>query len=398
MIEIPVDLGEKAYPIAIGHGLLGSLPGLLGPLRGRRFALVSNHRIWSLHGARIEQPLRELGEVTRVLIPDGEQHKTLATMERIQDAFLTAGLQRDAVVVAFGGGCVGDVAGFAAATYMRGLIWVQVPTTLLAMVDSSVGGKVGVNHAKAKNLIGAFHQPKAVLADPAVLETLPVRQLRSGAYEVLKCGILADRTLFDAVGAAPAGLEGWNRSDIENAVASACRIKAEIVEKDEREDGLRRVLNLGHTLGHALEAATGYKRFTHGEAVGWGLIGEAWMARQRGLLSEDDYEAVAFAVDHVGPRPRMSDLDGGRVLAAVSRDKKGREGKVPFVLPKAIGRVEIVGDVQPAEVERALEAMAERGDGPRRARRARPAGAARRPSARAGGSPPPRRSPTAARR
>ena len=360
MIEIPVDLGEKSYPIAIGHGLLASVPQLLAPFKGRRFAVVSNHRVWSLHGARLEKPLRKLGTVIRVLIPDGEQHKTRETLAAVHDAFLAEGVQRDGVVVAFGGGCVGDLAGFAAATYMRGLIWVQVPTTLLAMVDSSVGGKVGVNHPKAKNLIGAFHQPKAVLADPAVLETLPAREMRSGAYEVLKCGILADRTLFQAIRDAPEGLVKWSRADVENAIASACRIKAEVVETDEREDGLRRVLNLGHTLGHALEAVTSYKRFTHGEAVGWGLVGEAWIAKKRGLLADTAFDAIAEAVDHLGPRPRVSDLDADAVLAAIARDKKGRAGKVPFVLPKGIGRVQIRPDIGPPEVKGALKVMASR--------------------------------------
>jgi 3-dehydroquinate synthase len=360
MIEISVDLGEKAYPIAIGHGLLSSVPQLLAPFRGRRFAVVSNRRIWSLHGARLERPLRTLGSVTRVLIPEGERHKSRETLAAVHDTFLAEGLQRDAVVVAFGGGCVGDLAGFAAATYMRGLIWVQVPTTLLAMVDSSVGGKVGVNHAKAKNLIGAFHQPKAVLADPALLETLPPREMRSGAYEVLKCGILGDRALFEAIRDAPAGLERWSRAQIENAVASACRIKAEVVENDEREDGLRRILNLGHTLGHALEAVTSYRRFTHGEAVGWGLLGEAWIARKRGLLRESAFDEIAAAVDNLGPRPRVSDLAASDVLAAIARDKKGRAGKVPFVLPKGIGRVEIRPDVEAPEVRSALKVMASR--------------------------------------
>jgi 3-dehydroquinate synthase len=243
---------------------------------------------------------------------------------------------------------------------MRGLIWVQVPTTLLAMVDSSVGGKVGVNHPKAKNLIGAFHQPKAVLADPALLETLPVREMRSGAYEVLKCGILGDRTLFEAIRNAPPGLERWNRADVENAIASACRIKAEVVENDEREDGLRRVLNLGHTLGHALESVTSYRRFTHGEAVGWGLLGESWIARKRGLLADSAFDAIASAVDHVGPRPRVSDLDADAVLEAISHDKKGRAGKVPFVLPNGIGRVQIRPDVGTPDVRGALKAMASR--------------------------------------
>src|SRR5918996_2672181 len=196
MIEIPVDLGEKGYPIAIGHGLLSSVPQLLAPFKGRRFAVVSNRRIWSLHGSGLERPLRKLGPVTRVLIPDGERYKNRKTLAIVHDAFLADGLQRDAVVVGFGGGCVGDLAGFAAATYMRGVIWVQVPTTLLAMVDSSVGGKVGINHPKAKNLIGAFHQPVGVWIDTAWLGTLPEREYRSGLAEVVKYGVILDGEFF----------------------------------------------------------------------------------------------------------------------------------------------------------------------------------------------------------
>ncbi|HEX9186357.1 MAG TPA: 3-dehydroquinate synthase family protein, partial [Vicinamibacteria bacterium] len=216
------------------------------------------------------------------------------------------------------------------------------------------------NHAKAKNMIGAFHQPRAVVIDPSFLATLPPRELRSGAYEVLKCAILADRALFAAIREAPPGIRGWDRVALENAIATACRIKADVVEKDEREGGLRRVLNLGHTIGHALEAETRYRRFTHGEAVGWGLVGAAWIARHRGLLPEAAYDSVASAVDHVGPRPRVSDLPAPRLLDALARDKKARDGKVPFVLPTAIGRVAIRDDVTRAEILRALRVMAGR--------------------------------------
>ncbi len=357
MIEIPVELGDRRYPVAIGYGLSRMLPDLLGPLAGRRRVVVSSQRVWRLHGARLT---KQLAPWTRVLLPDGERHKTRATLARVHDAFVKAGLGRDGVVVAVGGGMVGDIAGFAAATYLRGVAWVVVPTTLLSMVDSAIGGKVGINHPKGKNLIGAFHQPQAVVSDPAFLETLPPREVRSGTYEVLKCGILADRALFKAMQKAPPELRGWSRVEIESAVASACRIKAEVVEKDERESGLRRVLNLGHTLGHALEAATRYRRFTHGEAVGWGLLGAAWIARRRGLLAAASFEAIASAVDHLGPRPRVSDLPPERVLEAVSRDKKVREGRIVLVLPTAIGRVVVRGDVGAAELRQALKVMAAR--------------------------------------
>ncbi|HSD65306.1 MAG TPA: 3-dehydroquinate synthase [Vicinamibacteria bacterium] len=360
MLEIPVELGERRYAVAVGHGLSRLLPDLLGAHRGRRTVLVASRRVFALHGRAVERSLRALGPLHVTLLADGERFKSRRTLEAVYDAFLEARLGRDGLVVALGGGVVGDVAGYAAATWMRGVDWVGIPTTLLSMVDSSVGGKVGINHAKAKNMIGAFHQPRAVVIDPAFLATLPPRELRSGGYEILKCAVLGDRALFASLREGPAGIRGWDRVALENAIATACRIKAEVVEKDEREGGLRRVLNLGHTIGHALEAVTGYRRFTHGEAVGWGLIGAASIARRRGLLRETAYDAIASTVDHLGPRPPVSDLAAPRVLDALARDKKAKAGRVPFVLPTAIGRVAIHDDVTPDEVRRALRVMAGR--------------------------------------
>jgi 3-dehydroquinate synthase len=252
------------------------------------------------------------------------------------------------------------MAGFAAATYMRGVDWACVPTTLLAMVDSSVGGKVGINHPRGKNMIGAFHQPRAVVVDPAFLDTLPARQRQTGAYEILKCGVIGDPALFEAVAHAPAALEGWNDSDMEDAIAAACRLKADVVARDEREGDLRRVLNLGHTLGHAFETVTKYRRFTHGEAVGWGLIGAAAIARRRGLLPASEFEAIASGVDSLGPRPGLRGLSPERMLDAVARDKKALEGRVPFVLPTAIGAVSIAPDVTTGEILAALDELAGR--------------------------------------
>ena len=360
MLEIPVELGARRYAVSVGHGLSRLLPDLLAGHRGRKTVLVASRRVFALHGRAVERSLRRLGPVHMVLVPDGERFKSRSTLETVYDAFLEARLGRDGLVVALGGGVVGDLAGYAAATWMRGVDWVGIPTTLLSMVDSSIGGKVGINHAKAKNLIGAFHQPRAVVIDPAFLATLPERELRSGGYEVLKCAVLGDRALFASLREAPGGLRGWDRVATESAIATACRIKAEVVERDEREGGLRRVLNLGHTIGHALEAVTGYRRFTHGEAVGWGLVGAAFIARRRGLLPEAGYDAIASAVDHVGPRPPVSDLEAPRVLDALARDKKARAGRVPFVLPTGIGRVQVRDDVTRAEVVRALRAMAGR--------------------------------------
>jgi 3-dehydroquinate synthase len=252
------------------------------------------------------------------------------------------------------------MAGFAAATYMRGVDWVGVPTTLLSMVDSAIGGKVGINHPRAKNMIGAFHQPRAVVVDPEFLATLPARQRQTGAYEMLKCGIIGDRGLFEALRQAPPSLEGWNAEALDEAIAAACRLKADVVGKDEREGDLRRVLNLGHTLGHAFEAVTDYGRFTHGEAVGWGLIAAAALARRRGLLFVAEFEEIAAAVDGLGPRPGLGRLERERVLDAVARDKKAREGRVPFVLPIALGAVTIAPDVTTGEILAVLDELVER--------------------------------------
>jgi 3-dehydroquinate synthase len=360
MIVIPVDLGTRRYSIHVGLGAIRSLRSIVSSSARRRVVVVSSPRIWSLHGGRFEKALGGTRPFERVLMADGERRKTRATLDRIHDAFVDCGLGRDGVVVALGGGVVGDVAGFAAATYMRGVDLVQVPTTLLAMVDSSIGGKVGINHPKAKNMIGAFHQPRAVVVDPSFLDTLPPRERRSGAYEILKCGILGDRSLFAAMADAPEGLVGWDRAALERAIAAACRIKAGIVEKDEREGGLRRVLNLGHTLGHALETVTSYRRFTHGEAVGWGLIGAAWIATRKRLLKESAFLRIAASVDRLGPRPPLGDLPATAILAAVGRDKKVRDGRVPFVLPTRVGRVVICDDVSSSDVRDALRSLAGR--------------------------------------
>jgi 3-dehydroquinate synthase len=358
MTEIPVDLGQRRYTVSVGSGLVQRLSRLLASHRGRRVVLVGSRRVLRLHGSAVLAGLRELRPVAVVRVPDGERFKSAATLGRVYDELLRARLGRDGLVVALGGGVVGDLAGYAAATWLRGVDWVGLPSTLLSMVDSSVGGKVGINHPRGKNLIGAFHQPRAVVADTALLRTLPPREIRSGAFEVLKCAILADRSLFASLLQAPPGLVGWGAGETERAVAAAVRVKADVVSRDEREGGLRRVLNLGHTIGHALETLTRYRRFTHGEAVGWGLVGAAAIARERGLLAARVFETIVRAVDQVGTRPRMSDLAAGRLLDAIGRDKKVRAGRVVFVLPAAIGRVVIRDDVAPAEILRALRVMA----------------------------------------
>ncbi len=361
MIEVPVELGARRYAVSIGHGASRLLGGLLAPFARRPTLLVTTRKVWALHGHRLEPGLRAVARpLHRAFVPDGEPAKTTATLESLWQALHEARIGRDGLVIALGGGAASDVAGLAAATWNRGLDWIAIPTTLLSMVDSSVGGKCAINHPAAKNAIGAFHQPRAVVADPDLLDTLPPRERQSGAYEILKCALLADRDLFRALAEAPPRLVGWDRIALENAIADAVRVKAAIVERDEREGDLRRVLNLGHTLGHALEAVTRFRRFTHGEAVGWGLIGAAWIAHRKNLIATRGFDAIARAVDALGPRPRVSDLDPGRLLAAVALDKKARAGSVTWVLPAAIGRVVLRSDVGRAEIRAALRVMAAR--------------------------------------
>jgi len=360
MVEIPVELGDERYAITIGRGALRALPDLLSLRSGRPVAAVASRRVFSLHGRALAKPLRALGAGDPLLVPDGERYKNAATLGRIYDGLVARRFPRDGLLLVVGGGVVGDLAGYAAASYMRGVDWAVVPTTLLAMVDSAIGGKVGLNHARGKNLIGAFHQPRAVIVDPSFLETLPPREVQSGSYEMVKCGVLADRALFAALAAAPERLLAWERTELEKAIAAACLVKAEVVGRDEREGGLRRVLNLGHTLGHALETVTRYRRFTHGEAVGWGLLGAAWIARERGLLGHAEHLAVAAAVDRRGGRPRVSDLRPAAILEALKHDKKVREGRLAFILPTEVGAVTVTNDVTDDEVRGALGALAER--------------------------------------
>jgi 3-dehydroquinate synthase len=359
MREIRVAVPGHPYVVQIERGSAGTLGRLLEPLGRSRIAVVSSPTVWEAHKARIVPGLTGVAW-TEVLVADGERQKNARTLQRLYDAFVGARLGRDSLVLAVGGGVIGDMAGFAAATYMRGVDWVGVPTTLLSMVDSAIGGKVGINHPRAKNMIGAFHQPRAVIVDAAFLGTLPARQRQTGAYEVLKCGIIGDRGLFEALRQAPPSLEGWNADALDKAIAASCQLKANVVGQDEREGGLRRVLNLGHTLGHAFEAVTDYRRFTHGEAVGWGLIAAAALARRRGLLPDGDFAEIAAAVDGLGPRPGLGRLEPERVLDAVARDKKARDGRVPFILPTAIGAVTIVPDVTTGEILAVLDELAQR--------------------------------------
>jgi 3-dehydroquinate synthase len=290
------------------------------------------------------------GAQQAALIPDGERAKSLATVARIYEALVKRRADRSAILVAFGGGVVGDVAGFAAATYLRGIRLVQVPTTLLAQVDSSVGGKVGVNLAAGKNLVGAFYPASLVACDPLVLASLPRREFRAGLYEVVKYGVIASRSLFDELQTAMPRLFARDLAVLVRVIAECCRIKGSVVEEDERESGPRRALNFGHTLGHALEAVTKYRRLRHGEAVGYGMLAAANLAVNRGTLPAADRDALAALVAQMGPLPSVSDLSATQVVEAVGRDKKVIAGHLHFVLPVGVGATTTVTDVTTDEL------------------------------------------------
>jgi 3-dehydroquinate synthase len=351
-LNVRTSSGEYAIEIAPDVSLrLAALLDATG-VPARRF-VVSSQTVWRFHGDRLHGVTTE----EPILLPDGERYKQLATVGKIYDALIRAGADRVSSIIAIGGGVIGDIAGFAAATYLRGIPVVQVPTTLLAQVDSSVGGKVGVNHPLGKNLIGSFHPPAAVVIDPELLGTLPRREFRAGLYEVVKYGVISSRPLFERTARDLKALFAREAGALLPVVAESCRIKAAIVEQDERESGLRRTLNFGHTAGHALEAVTKYRRFRHGEAVAYGMLAASALAGARGVFPEADRAALAALVMQMGPLPPVGDLSAAEVTDATRRDKKVLAGRLHFVLPTEIGATTTVTDVTPEELTRALVAI-----------------------------------------
>jgi 3-dehydroquinate synthase len=300
---------------------------------------------------------QSFGDAPVVLfLEPGEKYKTLASVEKLLRQMAQAGGDRGSLLIAFGGGIVGDVGGFAAAIYMRGIPYIQVPTTLLAQVDSSVGGKTGVNLPEGKNLVGSFHHPLAVFADIQVLGTLPDRELRAGLMESIKAGIIRDRALVRFMEGHAEEVLGRDPKALEKVIAASIRMKAEVVNTDERESGLRMILNLGHTVGHALEQATGYRTLLHGEAVGWGMVAALWLARKRGTISAAQFERLERLIHRYGPLPAVR-LRAGKVVAAAGGDKKNVGGVRRFVLPVGIGDAGVVEDVTAAELEAAVVYM-----------------------------------------
>lgn len=356
MIAIPVGTGDRSYAVEIEAGSLARLPARLDALRlGTRRVIITTSPVWRAVQARLGGAL---ATAEPVLMPDGERFKHLATVSRLYDALLAPpGLDRATAVLAVGGGVVGDTAGFVAATVLRGLPLVQVPTTLLAQVDAAIGGKVGVNHPAGKNLVGAFYPPRHVAIDPEVLATLPRREFRAGLYEVVKYGVIADTAIFTTLTTSLDAVFARDTSVLTQLIAACCRIKAGVVTRDELESGERRILNFGHTIGHALEAITKFRRFRHGEAVGYGMMAGARLATARGALSSDAADALAALIATMGPLPPVADLSVTEALEAMRQDKKIVEGRLHFVLPRDIGRVEIVDDVTEGELAGALASI-----------------------------------------
>src|SRR5215470_15440116 len=337
---IRVETPQRAYDAIVERGCIARLPEYL-PRRSGKIFVATTADVWELHGASVRRALASRGHEV-LLFPGGEPRKRLAEVETLAEQMVQAGGDRSSVVVAFGGGIVGDVAGFLAAIFMRGIPVIQVPTTLLAQVDAAVGGKTGVNLVSGKNLLGSFHQPLAVLIDPDVLKTLPEREYRAGLYEIVKCGVIRDRELFDTLDRCAASILKQEPAIVERIIAGAVRIKAEVVTADEREGDLRRILNFGHTFGHALEAETQYQRFLHGEAVAWGMRAAIYLGEITGHVSAEDSLEMLNLIAAYGPIPPADGIAAENLAARLVHDKKTVQGKVHFVLPLRIGEVKVV--------------------------------------------------------
>lgn len=347
MPAFEVQTAQHNYANVVERGILKRVREFIPRGAGKVF-IITTRDVWTLHGAALGL------EADVLFLPGGEPNKRLSSIEELADQMLERGADRTSIAIGFGGGIVTDIAGFLAAIFMRGIPVLQIPTTLLAQVDAATGGKTGVNLRGGKNLLGSFHQPIAVLIDPLVLETLPEREYRAGLYEVLKCGVIRDRHLFERMCAHRREVFELQPALVDELIAAAVRIKAEVVTADEREGDLRRILNFGHTVGHAIEAETRYERFLHGEAVAWGMLAATRLAALTGMLASSDAERIQSAVHDYGPLPPANGLDAENLLTRLASDKKTLQGKVHFVLPTRIGHVRVVSGIDPTLVKQAI--------------------------------------------
>ncbi len=362
--ELIVPLGERSYPIYIGTGLLETPDLLARHIPGGQVAVITNEVLAELALPRLLETLAGINaRVSTFTLADGEGEKNLTNYAAILDHLITQRHNRSTTLVALGGGVVGDITGFAAATYQRGVNFIQIPTTLLAQVDSSVGGKTAVNHPAGKNLIGAFHQPVAVLADMDLLRTLPDREFAAGIAEVVKYGVIADAEFFDWLENNAEALLARTPAALAHAVGVSCRTKADVVAQDERESGRRAILNFGHTFGHAIEALTGYSRYLHGEAVAIGMVQAADLSSRLGLLDRRDARRVRVLLERFGLPVVPPELDAAEMLDAMGMDKKVVDGTLRLVLARSLGDVFVTSDVPPERLEETLRCGRELCDG-----------------------------------
>jgi 3-dehydroquinate synthase len=353
--RIDIALGERSYPILIGAGLLDDAEALRPGIQARNLLVVTSETVAPLYLSRLQASLGDRRIATLVL-PDGEEFKTLDSMARIIDALVAHRMNRDAAVVALGGGVVGDMAGFAAACYQRGIDFVQVPTTLLAQVDSSVGGKTGVNHAQGKNLIGAFHQPKCVIADIGTLATLSPREYRAGIAEVVKYGLIYDVAFFAWLETNAAALLARREAELVHAVRRSCEIKAEVVAADEREHAVRAILNFGHTFGHAIETAAGYGTWLHGEAVAAGMAIATDLSARLGWIDAADRDRALSLIARFGLPVTAPRIGAQRARELMGMDKKVLDGRIRLILLRSVGRAEVVADYSADALDATLRA------------------------------------------
>lgn len=356
MIRVRVPGGS--YPVIVEPGILRKAGQAIKKLKPTRVCVITNDQVWSYWGAALEKGLAGM-HAAIIRIPDGEPNKNLNTVESIAEELIRARADRGALLVSLGGGVIGDITGFAAAIYLRGVEYMHIPTTLLAQVDSCIGGKTGVNLRSGKNLIGSFHHPKLVLVDPQVLGTLPQRELNAGLFEAIKCGVIRDKKLFDFLELHAGDVLTGKLPALTRVIHDCLALKARVVGEDEKEHGVRRILNFGHTIGHALEAETSYRYFLHGEAVAWGMRAATRIAEDRGMIRGSDAARIHALILRYGPVPPLAQLqiNPGDLSARLLSDKKTRSGVVHFVLPEQIGTVKVVPGIPTETVERVIHGL-----------------------------------------
>jgi 3-dehydroquinate synthase len=357
MQTVKVDLGERSYDIAIGSGMLKDLGGRIKEFGFTKCAIISNPTVFYIYGDVVSESLKNSDvHFSNILIPDGEEYKDYFWSYHILSGLLKERLDRNSCLIALGGGVIGDITGFAASAYMRGIHFIQVPTTLLAHVDSSVGGKTGVNHPLGKNMIGSFYQPRLVWIDTDTLKTLPEREFLCGMAEVIKYGVIWDEEFFEFLQKSRDAILRLDAEAIVRVIKRSCEIKADVVSKDERESGLRAILNYGHTIGHAIETETGYTRYLHGEAVAIGMHLEAALSKIMGIANEETVERIKNILEKFGLPSRLPlGLDADKLISHMQLDKKTVAGTMKFIVPEKIGRVRIDNTVSPKQIIKALK-------------------------------------------